>query len=45
MLLNQQNVHNDYVGQTSQRFHVKQEQHVTKKLKRFIFNDDVKPKG
>ena len=27
---------NDYVGRTSQRFHVTQEQHVTKKLKRFI---------
>ena len=36
---------NDYVGRTSQRFHVRREQHVTKKLKRFIFNDDVKPKG
>ena len=30
---------------TSQRFHDSREQHVTKKLKRFIFNDDVKPKG
>ena len=35
---------NDYVGQTSQRFHIRQEQHVTKKLKRFIFSYDVKPK-
>ena len=34
----------DYVGRTSQRFHVRREQHVTKKLKRFIFNGDVKPK-
>ena len=34
---------NDYVGQTSQRFHVRREQHVTKKLKKFIY-DDVKPK-
>ena len=36
---------NDYVGRTSHRFHVRWEQHVTKKLKRFIFNGDVKPKG
>ena len=36
---------NDYVGRTSQRFHVRRKQHVTKKLKNFIFNDDVKPKG
>ena len=36
---------NDYVGRTSQRFHVRREQHVTKKLKWFVFNDDVKPKG
>ena len=36
---------NVYVGRTYQRFHVKREQHVTKKLKRFIFNGDVKPKG
>ena len=36
---------NDYVGRTSQRFHIRREQHVTKKLKRFIFNDDVKHKG
>ena len=27
---------NDYVGRTSQRFHVRREQHVTKKLKKFI---------
>ena len=30
---------------SAQRFHVRREQHVTKKLKRFIFNDDVKSKG
>ena len=36
---------NDYVGRTSQRFHVRREQHVTKKLKKFIFNDEAKPKG
>ena len=36
---------NCYIGWTSQRFHVRQEQHVTKKLKKFIYNDDVKPKG
>ena len=30
---------------TPQRFHVRREHHVTKKLKRFIFNDNVKPKG
>ena len=36
---------NDQVGQKSQRFHVRQERHVSKKLKKFIFNDDVKPKG
>ena len=35
---------NDYVGQISQHFHVRQEQHIKKKLKRFIFNEDVKPK-
>ena len=31
------------VGRTFQRFHVRREQHVTKKLKKFIY-DDVKPK-
>ena len=36
---------NDYVGRTSLLFHVRREQNVTKKLKKFIFNDDVKPKG
>ena len=36
---------NDYVGRVSQRFHVTREQHVGKKLKRFIFNGDVKSKG
>ena len=36
---------NDYVGHTAQRFHVRQEQHVTEKLKKFIFNGEVKPKG
>ena len=36
---------NDYVGRIFQRFHVRREQHVTKKLKRFIFNDNIKPKG
>ena len=39
------NCGNDYVGRTSQRFHIRREQHVTKKLKIFIFNDDVKPKS
>ena len=34
---------NEYVGRTSQGFHVRQEQHVTKKLIRF--NDDVNLKG
>ena len=33
---------NDYLGQISQRFHVRREQHVTKKL---FFKDDIKPKG
>ena len=36
---------NDYIGRASQRFNVRQEHYVTKKLKRFIFNDDVKTKG
>ena len=36
---------NDYVSQTSQRFHVRREQRITKKLKRLIFNDDIEPKG
>ena len=36
---------NDYVGRTSQRYHVRREQHIIKKLQKFIFNDDVKPKG
>ena len=36
---------NNYVGQTSQHVHVRQEQHVTKKLKKISFNDDVKSKG
>ena len=35
---------NDYVGRTSQRFYVRREQHVTKKLKN-IFDDEVKAKG
>ena len=30
---------------STQRLYVRREQHVTKKLKRFISNDDVKPKG
>ena len=36
---------NDYVDRTSQIFHVRQEQYVTKKLKKLIFNGEVKPKG
>ena len=36
---------NDCVGRTSQQFHVKREQHVTKKAKMFIFNGEAKPKG
>ena len=36
---------NNYVGRTSQRFHVRWEQHITKKLKKFNFNDEVLPKG
>ena len=31
---------NDYVGHTSQRFHVRRKQHVTKTLNKFIFNDE-----
>ena len=36
---------NDCVGRTSQQFHVKREQHVTKKANVFIFNGEAKPKG
>ena len=31
---------NDHVGHTSQRFHVRRKQHVTKTLNKFIFNDE-----
>ena len=35
---------NNYIGHTFQSFHVRLKQHVTKNLKKFIFNDEVKPK-
>ena len=33
------------VGRTYKRFHVRWEQYVTKKFRRFVFNEDIKPKG
>ena len=37
--------HCGVVGRTYIRFYVRREQHVTKKLIRIIFNEDIKPKG